>query len=311
MPSRHALKHICLNQVTSFLSVTILACSSALAQPSTNVANIAPQPSASIPLWADLAPSETTKETGTQLPSRPTDSPTITRVEKITQPTLDLFLAKQPNGTAVLILPGGGFRYVVPDLEGSEAAAWLNELGISVFVLRYRTTENGVAEPWKRPLQDSQRAVRMLRARAADWHIDPSKIGLFGFSAGGQVAAIHLTSTTAAYPGADAIDQQSFRPDFSMLVYPWKIYDEAKKQLIEPIHMSAAAPPAFIVHTHDDASTSLGAVFYYAGLKQHGVAAELHVYQNGGHGYGTRPRPNSMIGTWKDRATEWLKTNKL
>lgn len=311
MSKRHELKQFRLNHAALFLLLSILTCSSALAQQSTVVANIAPQPSESIPLWADLAPGETTQESGTQLPSRPTDSPTITRVEKITRPTLDVFLAKQPNGTAVVILPGGGFRYVVPDLEGSEAAAWLNDLGISVFVLRYRTTENGATEPWKRPLQDSQRAVRMLRARAADWQIDPSKIGLFGFSAGGHVAAIHLTNSATAYPAVDAIDQQSFRPDFSMLVYPWKIYDEATAQLIAPIHVSAATPPAFIVHTHDDASTALGAVFYYAGLKQHGVAAELHVYQNGGHGYGTRPRPNSMIGTWKVRATEWLKINKL
>ena len=281
------------------------------AQQTNNLAKIAPQPSRTIPVWNELAPGETTREPGTQLPSRPADSPTITRVEKITQPTLDVFLAKQPTGAAVLILPGGGFRYVVPDLEGSEAAAWLNDLAISVFVLRYLTTDAGGADPWKRPLQDSQRALRIMRSRAAEWQIDPGKIGLFGFSAGGQVAAIHLTSSTAAYPAADAIDQLSFRPDFSLLVYPWKIYDETKKQLIAPIHVSTDTPPAFIVHTHDDASTALGAVFYYAGLKQHGVAAELHVYQNGGHGYGTRPRPDSMIGTWKDRATEWLKINKL
>jgi len=269
-----------------------------------------PKVALSIPLWSDVAPGETTREIGIELPPRAADSPTITRVEKITQPTLDVYLADNPNGTAVLILPGGGFRYVVPDLEGSEAAKWLNTLGISACVLRYRTTDAADGARWQRPLQDSQRAMRWLRSKASQWNIDPAKIGLLGFSAGGQVAAIHLASTQAAYPPADAIDQLSFRPDFSLLIYPWRIYDEATMGLIEPIQLTADVAPAFIVHTHDDASTALGAVYYYAGLKRLGIPAELHVYQNGGHGYGIRARPQSMIGTWTERATEWLRLNQ-
>jgi acetyl esterase/lipase len=262
-----------------------------------------------LPLWSELAPGETTREFGINLPARATDVPTITRVEKITQPTLDVLLADKPTGTAVLILPGGGFRYVVPDLEGSEAAKWLNKLGISACVLRYRTTDAADGARWQRPLQDSQRAMRLMRSKASQWNIDPAKIGILGFSAGGQVAAIHLASKQASYPATDAIDQLSFRPDFSLLIYPWRIYDEVSLGLIEPIHLTADVPPAFIVHTHDDASTALGAVYYYAGLKRLGVPAELHVYQNGGHGYGIRARPQSMIGTWTERATEWLRLN--
>ncbi len=264
----------------------------------------------SLPIWPEFAPGESTRNTGEALPPRETDKPVITRVQNITQPTLDVFPADNPNGAAVLILPGGGFRYVVPDLEGSEAAQWLNDLGIAAFVLRYRTTERA-DEPWKRPLQDSQRALRWIRAHADDWGIDPNKVGLLGFSAGGQVAGIHLTATEPAYTDQDAVDQQSFRPDFSLLIYPWRIYDDATQSLIAPIQVTKQTPPAFLVHTHDDASTSLGAVHYYAELKKQGVAAELHVYQNGGHGYGTRPRPNSMIGSWTDRATEWLQINGL
>lgn len=270
-----------------------------------------PVPAESVSLWAQLAPGESTRAAGSPLPARETDSPPITRVEKITQPTLDVFPAAQPNGTSVLILPGGGFRYVVPDLEGSEAAVWLNQLGITAFVLRYRTTDATDGERWLRPLQDSQRAMRMIRSKAAAWNINPERVGLLGFSAGGQVAAIHATRSEAAYPAADAVDQLSFQPDFSVLIYPWRIYDDAKSGLIEPIKPSASTPAAFIVHTHDDASTSLGAVAYYAELKKLGIPAELHVYQNGGHGYGTRPRPNSMIGSWKDRGTEWLRLNKF
>ena len=266
------------------------------------------EPSLNLPLWDQYAPGENTRDAGTALATRKTDNPLITRVEKITFPTLDVFPAERPNGKAVLILPGGGFRYVVTDLEGSEAAKWLNDLGITAFVLRYRTSESR-EEAWKRPLQDSQRAIRLIRANADRWKINPKQIGLLGFSAGGQVASIHLTAKDASYPSADAIDQQSHRPNIGILIYPWRIYDDAKQLLISPIGVDSNTPPTFLVHTHDDASTSLGAVMFYAALKQNNIPAELHVYQNGGHGYGTRSRPNSAIGSWKDRGTDWLRVN--
>ena len=260
-------------------------------------------------VWPDLAPGETTKNVGTKLPPR--GDATITRVEKITQPTLDVFPAKKPNGTAVLILPGGGFRYVVPDLEGSESAAWLNERGVTAFVLRYRTAEGQGNENWLRPLQDSQRAIRLIRSESDKLKISPDKIGLFGFSAGGQVAAIHLAGADASYSSLDAVDTQPFAPNFGMLVYPWRIYDSATKSLMPQIQVSPDTPPAFIVHTDDDASSSLGAALFYAGLKQNRVSGELHIYQNGGHGYGSRDRKGSAIGTWKDRAIEWLEIRGL
>ncbi len=215
---------------------------------------------------------------------------------------------KNPNGAAVLILPGGGFGRVVPDLEGSEAAEWLGELGVTSFVLNYRTRfENAGDEPaWLRPLQDAERAMRWIRANASQWNLNTNKIGLLAFSAGGQVGSMLITAEAAAYESMDAVDEQPFRPDFSMLVYPWRIYDEANDGLLPQIKVTDKTPPTFIVHTHDDNSTSLGAVFLYADLKRNKVPAELHVYENGGHGYGTRDRPNSNIGSWTDRATDWL-----
>ena len=274
-----------------------------------------------LPLWPGLAPGETTKKTGTALPLRPEDQPPISRVENITAPTLALFPAPKDkaNGVGVLILPGGGFGKVVPDMEGSEAAEWLNGLGISAYVLSYRTT-TGVdagaeaaakAEPWKRPLQDSQRGIRHLRHHAKEYGLDPAQIGLLGFSAGGQVAAIHLTSETEAYDPVDEVDRESFHPDFSLLIYPWRVADDKTGQLMPQIVPSAKMPPGFIVHTDDDKSSSLGAALIYLGMKAHGVSGELHVYQNGGHGYGTRPRPGSVIGTWKDRGTDWLRVRGL
>ncbi len=267
---------------------------------------LALEPDEVIDVWPDLAPGETSRDPGTALPGRDADNPPITRVESIKRPTMDVFKPTKPTGQAILILPGGGFRYVVPDLEGSEAAQWLNEIGITVFVLRYRTTADASLDPWRRPLQDSQRAMRVIRASAKQWNINPDSIGLFGFSAGGQIAAIHLTQATPSYDPIDSLDEVRFSADFSLLVYPWRIHDEVADALIKPIVISKNTPPAFIVHTHDDQSSSLGAVYYYVGLKKHDVPAEIHVYSNGGHGYGVRSRPGSMIGTWKDRATEWL-----
>lgn len=265
-------------------------------------------------VWPTLAPQESTLEEGENQPPRPGEDPPVTRVVNIRRPTLDVFLADKPNGTAILVLPGGGFGKVVPDKEGSEAAAWLNDLGISMFVLRYRTNEaTPKSEPaWRRPLQDAQRSLRLLRSRAADWNIDPQRTGVLGFSAGGQVASIlHSADGEAAYESLDAIDDFNCRPDFSLLIYPWQIFDQETQQLLPQIKVSNTSPPAFIVHTHDDRSTSLGSVFLYADLKRHNVPAELHIYENGGHGYGMRPVAGSKIGSWPDRATSWLQLHNL
>ena len=261
-----------------------------------------------IAIWPDLAPGETLKNAGVALPARAADHPTITRVENITHPTMEVFLPKAgANGTAMVILPGGGFRYVVPDLEGSEAARFFNELGITVFVLSYRTTsDGGVADKWRRPVQDSERAVRFLRANAAQWKLDPAKIGILAFSAGGQVGAIHIGDIGDAYSAMDDVDKQSARPDFALLVYPWNVADKATGELMPEIRLSMSAPPTFLVHTDDDPSSGLGSAAIYMALKKAGVSSELHIYQNGGHGYGMRERRGSVVGSWRSRAADWL-----
>jgi acetyl esterase/lipase len=263
----------------------------------------------SILIWPGMAPGETTTSLGEKLPPRDTDVPTITRVEKIRTPSMEVFAPSNPNGTAVIILPGGGFGRVVTDLEGSEAAVWLNRLGITAFVLSYRTSEATAADEPKylRPLQDTQRAVRWVRANAEKWKLQTGRIGVLGFSAGGQVASVlHTSGNKAAYESKDEVDSHSFRPDFSLLVYPWNVIAPKSDNLMPELQFSKELPPAFIVHTSDDKSSAVGAALIYAGLRKHEVPAELHIYETGGHGYGTRVRPNSMIGTWTDRATEWL-----
>lgn len=264
-------------------------------------------------VWPEMAPGETLADEGTTQPFRADEDPPITRVTHIRRPTMTVYPAKTPNGSAVVVLPGGGFAKVVPDKEGSEAAPWLNKLGISVFVLNYRTNEvTPKTEPaWKRPLQDAQRTLRFIRHNAEQWNVDPAKLGVLGFSAGGQVAAIlHTAEGKAAYENIDEIDSQNCRPDFSMLIYPWRI-QQANGELLTDIKPAKASPPAFIVHTHDDKSSSVGSVLLYAGLRNNKVPAELHVYENGGHGYGMRSVAGSEIGTWPQRATPWLRRHGL
>ena len=265
-------------------------------------------------VWPDLAPDESSRETGTLLPAKAGETKPIDRVLGVRRPTLEVYPAKNPSGTAVIILPGGGFTYVVPNLEGTEAAEWLNEIGITVFVLRYRTKES--AEPgeplWQRPLQDTQRALRLIRHEAQQWQLETDRIGILAFSAGGQVGAIaHSKADQSTYPSVDAIDLKACKPDFSILIYPWQLLDAKTGDLLEPIQITDSSAPAFIVHTHDDASSSVGSAKLYIALKQHKVPAELHIYQNGGHGYGVRDRPNSVISSWPARATDWLKIRGL
>jgi acetyl esterase/lipase len=262
-----------------------------------------------IDVWPNLAPGETTRDPGEKLPGRPGEMPPITRVVNVTQPTLTLQLAAEPNGTAVVILPGGGFSRVVPDLEGTEAGTWLNRHGVSAFVLSYRTTADSQAPGWVKPLQDAQRALALVRSRADEWRIRKERVGLVGFSAGGQVAARLLSGgEKRTYDRVDKADDVSFRPDFAILVYPWNMYDAKTDALIAGIEVPKNCPPTFLVHTDDDRSSSLGAVLFYAGLKKHGIPGELHVYGNGGHGYGLRAVPKSQISTWPDHAAHWLGT---
>lgn len=261
-----------------------------------------------ISVWPDLAPGETTRLAGERQPPREGEQPPITRLVNITHPTMTVHRPTKPNGTAVVILPGGGFAKVVPDLEGTEAAEWLNRRGVTAFVLSYRTSDDRVTG-WKKPLQDAQRALALVRSQADRWGLRTERLGLVGFSAGGQVAARLLSGgETKTYDRLDAVDEVSHRPAFAVLVYPWNMYDAAADGLVAGIEVPKDCPPTFLVHTDDDRSSSLGAVLFYAGLKKHGIPAELHVYGNGGHGYGLRPRSGSQISTWPDHAAHWLGT---
>lgn len=259
-------------------------------------------------VWPGKAPGESTHSLGQTLPFRQGEVPPVTRVIKITRPTFTVHLADKPNGSAVVILPGGGFGKVVPDKEGTEAAQWLNRHGVAAFVVSYRTSDGGDVPGWAKPLQDAQRTLALVRGQAARWKIDPKRLGLVGFSAGGQVAARLLCAGgERTYPAVDQYDQTSYRPDFALLIYPWNIYDEKRRSLVAEIEVPSDCPPCFLVHTDDDRSSSLGAVLFYAALKRHGINSALHVYGNGGHGYGLREVAGSQIASWPAHAAHWLR----
>src|SRR5262245_18182317 len=219
-------------------------------------------------VWPQLAPGETTRQLGEQLPARVGEMPPITRVANVTRPTMTVHLAGEATGTGVVILPGGGFARVVPDLEGTEAADWLNRHGVTAFVLSYRTTADPQSPGWIKPLQDAERALSLVRARADQWKIRKDRLGLVAFSAGGQVAARVLSDTNQrTYDRLDEVDDVPYRPDFAILVYPWNMYDPKMDGLIDGVAAKKNSPPTFLVHTDDDRSSSLGAVLFYAGLK--------------------------------------------
>lgn len=263
-------------------------------------------------VWSGLAPGETTRQTGVTLHFRPEEVPKVTRVTNITFPTVTVHPAPHPNGTAAVILPGGGYARVVTDKEGTEIADWLNRHGVTAFVLSYRTKGADNEPGWLKPVQDAQRTLSLIRSQAEKWKLHPDRIGLIGFSAGGQAAArVLCDGDKKAYERVDTVDDVPHRPDFALLIYPWNLYDGRTDQLAQEYSVPKNCPPTFLLHTDDDRSSSLGSVLFYAALKRHGIPAELHVYGNGGHGYGLREIPGSRIATWPDHAAHWLDAQGL
>ena len=219
------------------------------------------------------------------------------RIASVPNPNLTVVLpdAAKATGVAVVIAPGGGHRHLAIDHEGYDVARWLNKIGVAAFVLKYRLAKadgaDGSITVDNQVRADGRRAIQIVRGRAAEWKIDPAKIGIMGFSAGGELAAL----TAMHYePGT--------RPDFVALIYP-NIRPETKK-------IDKDTPPAFLVHADDDKLSSAISVNYYLDLKKAGVSAEIHIYATGGHGFGLKDRP-LPVTQWTQRFEEWLATRKL
>ncbi|MGD8785976.1 MAG: alpha/beta hydrolase [Phycisphaerales bacterium] len=245
------------------------------------------------------------------------------------KPTLTIYLPpkEKANGTAVVICPGGGYGHLAMDHEGHQVAQWLNSLGVAGFILKYRHRNSGAGYGHPAPLQDAQRAVRMVRGRAKEWSIDPNRIGILGFSAGGHLASSAGTHFQQRYSDIeDEIDSSSCRPDFMILIYPVitlaKPYthggsrfnllgNNPDMELIENLsndkQITPETPPTFLVHSNDDkAVPPENSVNFYLALRKAGVPAEMHIYQNGGHGYGLG-KPNTAESSWPASCADWLK----
>ena len=231
------------------------------------------------------------------------------RIAYVDEPSITVYKAPKDrsNGTSVIIFPGGGYNILAWTHEGTEIAEWLNSLGVSAFVLKYRVPRRDPEKPHTLPLQDAQRAIRIVRSRSKEWGIDPGRIGALGFSAGGHLAIMSGTHYgDKTYERIDDADDLSSRPDFLIPIYPAYLGDRKNRdQLSGLVDINKNTPPMFIAITHDDSDRAYYSALLYAVLKKSGVVGELHIYSKGGHGYGMR-KSKDPVHTWPDRCADWL-----
>jgi acetyl esterase/lipase len=248
-------------------------------------------------------------------------------VTNVSRPTMTVYSPKQENtGVAVVVFPGGGFQGLAIDLEGTEICDWLTSEGITCVLLKYRVPDSGphwdqhckcaVAPKAPTALEDAQRTMGLVRLHAAEWHVDPGKIGVIGFSAGGfLVAAISTNFEKRLYPAVDAADKESARPDFAVALYPGHLcefpghpYAENSIDLNPEIHVTSKTPPTLLIQAENDYEDGVNqSLAYYMALKNARVPVEMHLYAQGGHGFGLR-RTKLPITHWPRLMEEWLVT---
>jgi len=281
------------------------------------------QPSAGhsqVPIWPGGAPDaqpaagpETVRTVNQLVAGKP-----WLEVEKVAQPTMTVYAPQGKNtGAAVVVFPGGGYQILAIDLEGTEVCDWLTARGITCVLLKYRVPgEHRLPKSGAYPnspiaLEDAQRAIGLVRFHAAEWRIDPHKIGVLGFSAGGHlVAAVSTNFKRRLYRARDAADQESCRPDFALALYPGHLREHTTKdfELNPYVPVSRDTPPTFLLQAEDDPVDDVkNSLVYFAALKTAGVPVEMHIYPHGGHAFGLRKTKES-ITAWPELAESWLKS---
>ena len=286
-----------------------------------------PDPSESIDLWPGDAPGTPAQPPVEEVRERSTDPTFNDRIIlHVRRPRMAVFRPARPNGASVLIMPGGGYSWVVIDKEGYELARWLAERGVTVFVLFYRLPQEGWASGADTPLIDAQRAVRLIRYRAPAAGLDPRRICAIGFSAGGHVCASLLARfADRVYAPADAADALSARPDAAAPIYPvqamWAPHAHigSRRNLIgenaapdreraysPSLHIPADAPPTFLLHAEDDASVPVAnTLLLREALRARGIATETHLFPDGGHGFGLRLARGHSVEGWQELFFAW------
>jgi acetyl esterase/lipase len=270
-----------------------------------------------LPVWPGAAPgaaanlpaeADTTTDKSNLVAGR-----RLVRLGNVSTPTLTLYPPKGANsGAAVVVFPGGGYSILAMDLEGTEVCDWLNSIGVTCVLLKYRVPDSGPYPKSAAALQDAQRALGLVRAHAAEWKIDPNRVGVLGFSAGAHLAAALSTHfDKRLYEPVDEADKLSCRPDFAVIVYPGYLALADKNFAPNPeIEVTDKTPPSFVVQAEDDPVHVENALVYYQALKNAGVPAELHLYAAGGHGYGLR-RTALPVTAWPQTVETWLGTIKV
>ncbi len=273
-------------------------------------ANIASADAADAPLvmniWPAMPPgdrpaTQPEKLTGTMLTH--VSVPTIS----ISRPPKD-----KDTGATIIVFPGGGFTALSMENEGTNVVKWLNSVGVTGVLLKYRVPNRDGMPRYMAGLQDAQRAVAIVRSKAGEWNLDPHRIGVIGFSAGGRMVADVTTNfDKLSYDTVDEIDKTSTRPDFALAIYPGGIVEKPNvDKVVADVHPSKETPPTFIAIATNDRNGSENAVYYYLALKNAGVSAELHIYSDGAHGFGMVPS-SEPHGSWTARAVDWMNYHKF
>ena len=232
--------------------------------------------------------------------------PSPSRVTNVSDPDITIFRPENPNGACVVVAPGGGYYFLSWIHEGTKVCEWLNSIGVTGVLLKYRTPTRDEPNPFEKPVADAQRAIGLIRHHATEWKIDPTRVGILGFSAGGNLLG-HLSCDRVprTYQFNPELDDAK-GPDFAVMVYGGGFLDkEDKSKFREGFSVPADAPPMFLIVAHDDKTNPVEMTKLYLEYKKLGLPAELHVFTKGGHGFGMR-RDNHPANDWPERCAEWL-----
>lgn len=275
---------------------------------------------ASEPLVVQLWPSGAPEKPGVTIEAEkriePKNEKDVVRVTNVTDPTLTVYRPNPPvvpNGTAVLVCPGGGYGILAIEHEGTQVCDWLNSLGVTAILLKYRVPVRDKT-PGYEPLQDAQRAIGIVRRNALQWGINPGRVGILGFSAGGHLSvmtALHANERT--YPNDPMLDVTDATPNFLIPIYPAYLVSKDDASALTPlVHVTPAAPPICLVHAHDDNGTTSAAAsaLLYMEYKKLKLPAELHIFSSGGHGFGMR-KTEKPVSQWPARVGEWMRSMGL